>query len=86
MRHGNATLLDALGISVGTVEGFLGHSSSESTREVYFQCVTADARAAVEKVDDIPNRPNVTQIAERRQRRSANSIIPLGKLGRGERI
>ena len=45
MRHADPTLLAAVGTSIGTVQGLLGHFSSESTREVYFfQCVTADAR------------------------------------------
>jgi integrase len=35
LRHANATLLDAVGTPLGTVQALLGHSSSEITREVY---------------------------------------------------
>ncbi|HEX6501967.1 MAG TPA: tyrosine-type recombinase/integrase [Terriglobales bacterium] len=49
LRHANATLLDALGTPLGTVQSLLGHSSAEVTREVYLHAIPADARAAVEK-------------------------------------
>jgi len=35
LRHANATLLDAVGTPLGTVQALLGHSSSEVTRDVY---------------------------------------------------
>ena len=35
LHHANATLLDAVGTPLGTVQALLGHSSSEITREVY---------------------------------------------------
>jgi hypothetical protein len=35
----------------------LGHFSSEITREVYLHSIPADARAAVEKVERLLNRP-----------------------------
>jgi hypothetical protein len=44
--------------------GLLGHSSSEITREVYLHSIPADARAAVEKVEELLNRPKLTQVAE----------------------
>lgn len=64
LRHANATLLDAVGTPLGTVQALLGHSSSEITREVYLHSIPADARAAVEKVEEILNRLKLTQVAE----------------------
>ena len=51
--HGHATLLDAVGTPLGTVQALLGHSSPAITREVYLHAVPADARKAVEKVEDL---------------------------------
>ena len=62
LRHANATLLDAVGTPLGTVQALLGHSSSEITREVYLHSIPADARAAVEKVEGLLNRPKLTQV------------------------
>ena len=64
LRHANATLLDAVGTPLGTVQALLGHSSSEITREVYLHSIPADARAAVQKVEDLLMRPKLTQVAE----------------------
>jgi integrase len=64
LRHANATLLDAVGTPLGTVQALLGHSSPEITREVYLHSIPADARAAVEKVEDLLNRPKLTQVPE----------------------
>lgn len=61
LRHANATLLDAVGTPLGTVQALLGHSSSEITREVYLHSIPSDARAAVEKVEGLLNRPKLTQ-------------------------
>lgn len=63
LRHANATLLDAVGTPLGTVQALLGHSSSEITREVYLHSIPADARSAVEKVEGLLNRPKLTQVA-----------------------
>jgi hypothetical protein len=52
LRHANATLLDAVGTPLGTLQALLGHWSSEITREVYLHSIPADARKAVEKVED----------------------------------
>jgi integrase len=64
LRHANATLLDAVGTPLGTVQALLGHSSSEITREVYLHSIPSDARAAVEKVEELLNRPKLTQVPE----------------------
>ena len=64
LRHANATLLDAVGTPLGTVQALLGHSSSEITREVYLHSIPADARAAVQKVEELLNRPKLTQVPE----------------------
>jgi integrase len=62
LRHANATLLDAVGTPLGTLQALPGHSSSEITREVYLHSIPADARAAVEKVEDLLKRPKLTQV------------------------
>jgi hypothetical protein len=61
LRHANATLLDAVGTPLGTGQALLGHSSSEITREVYLHSIPADARTAVEKVEEMLNRPKLTR-------------------------
>ena len=53
LRHAHATLLDAVGTPLGTVQALLGHSSSEITREVYLHSIPADARGAVQKVENL---------------------------------
>ena len=53
----------AVGTPLGTVKALLGHSPPEITREVYLHSVPADARAAVEKVEDLLKRPKLTQVA-----------------------
>jgi len=52
LRHANATLLDAVKTPLGMVQAILGHSSAGITREVDVHSVPADARAAVQKVED----------------------------------
>jgi len=64
LRHAHATLLDAVGTPLGTVQALLGHSSSEITREVYLHSIPADAQAAVQKVEDFLIRPKLTQVVE----------------------
>jgi hypothetical protein len=64
LRHANATLLDAVGAPLGTVQALLGHSSAEITREVYLHSIPADARAAVEKLENLLIGPKWTQVAE----------------------
>ena len=64
LRHANATLLDSVGTPLGTVQALLGHSSSDITRGVYLHSIPADAKAAVQKVEDLLNRPKLTQVVE----------------------
>src|SRR5712692_3017298 len=64
LRHSNATLLDAVGTPLGTVQALLGHSSWEITREVYLHSLPAGAREAVEKLEALLNGPKRTQIEE----------------------
>ncbi|MGA2979617.1 MAG: tyrosine-type recombinase/integrase [Terriglobales bacterium] len=64
LRHANATLLDAVGTPLGTVQALLGHSSSEITREVYLHSIPSDARAAVQKVEDLLIGPKWTQVVQ----------------------
>jgi integrase len=69
LRHASPTLLDAVGTPLGTVQALLGPSSSEITREVYLHSIPADAWTAVEKVEELLNRPKLTQVPLRRQNR-----------------
>ena len=64
LRHANAILLDAVGTPLGTVQALLGHSSSAITRDVYLHSIPSDARAAVQKVEDLLIRPKLTQVVE----------------------
>jgi integrase len=64
LRHANATLLDAVGTPLGTVQSLLGHSSSEITREIYLHSIPSDARAAVQKVEDFLIGPKWTQVVQ----------------------
>jgi integrase len=53
LRHSHATLLDAVGAPLGTVQALLGHSTSEITREVYLHSIPEDQRRAVAKVESL---------------------------------
>ena len=66
-RHCNATLLDAVGAPVGTVQALLGHSTPEVTRSVYLHSIPADQRRAVENLERLIFGPKWTQIAERQE-------------------
>ena len=63
LRHANATLLDAVGTPLGTVQALLGHASSEITRDTYIHSVPADARRAVNAVEKLIG-PKWTQVPE----------------------
>jgi integrase len=56
-------LLDAVGAPIGTVQALLGHSSPEITREVYLHSIPADAKGAVERVEDLVIGPKRTQVS-----------------------
>lgn len=51
LRHAYATLLDAQGTPMGTIQALMGHSSSEITRTTYVHAIPSDAREAAEKVE-----------------------------------
>ncbi|MHB8753501.1 MAG: tyrosine-type recombinase/integrase [Candidatus Acidiferrales bacterium] len=51
LRHSHATLLDATGAPLGTVQALLGHSTSEITREIYLHAISDDQRKAVAGVE-----------------------------------
>ena len=78
LRHANATLLDAVGTPLGTVQALLGHSCSEVTREIYLHSIPADARTAVQKVEDLSVGPKWTQVLETcKTGKSSNSMTGL---------
>jgi integrase len=64
LRHSNATLLDAVGTPLGTVQKLLGHSSSDITRGTYIHAMPAGGKEAVQKVEDLLTGPKRTQIVE----------------------
>ncbi len=64
LRHSNATLLDAVGTPLGTVQSLLGHASPEITRGIYLHSLPAGAKEAVQKVEDLLTGPKRTQIEE----------------------
>ena len=64
LRHANATLLDAVGTPLGTVQSLLGHASPEITRGIYLHSLPAGAKEAVQKVEDLLTGPKRTQIEE----------------------
>src|SRR6266850_2027695 len=63
LRHCHATLLDAAGAPLGTVQVLLGHSSPEVTRQIYLHAIPAEQRRAVEGVEKLLVGPKWTQIA-----------------------
>ncbi len=68
LRHCHATLLDAVGAPLGTVQAQLGHASSEVTRQIYLHAIPAQQRRAVKGVERLVIGPKRTQIGEVVQR------------------
>ena len=64
LRHSHATMLDAVGAPLGTVQAQLGHASAEITREVYLHAIPEDQRRAVEGVERLLFGPKWTQVAD----------------------
>jgi integrase len=71
LRHANATLLDAVGTPLGTVQSLLGHASPNITRGIYLHSLPAGAKEAVQKVEDLLTGPKRTQVEEIRNLGSA---------------
>ena len=67
LRHSHATLLDATGAPLGTVQSLLGHATPEVTREIYLHAIPEDQRRAVENVEKLLFGPKWTQVAEDRE-------------------
>jgi integrase len=63
LRHSHATLLDAAGAPLGTVQALLGHSTSDITREIYLHAIPEDQRRAVAGVEALVFGLNRTQVA-----------------------
>ncbi len=64
LRHCHATLLDAVGAPLGTVQALLGHASPEVTRQIYLHAIPEEQRRAVEKVEKLLIGPKWTQVSE----------------------
>ena len=64
LRHCHATLLDAAGAPLSTVQALLGHSSPEITRQIYLHAIAAEQRRAVEEVEKLLVGLKWTQIEE----------------------
>ncbi len=68
LRHCHATMLDAVGAPLGTVQAQLGHSTSELTRRVYVHSIPEDQRRAVESVERLLSGPKWTQLVDTNDR------------------
>lgn len=55
LRHTNATLQIANGVSVTTVAGILGHSNANTTTKVYAHAIQSAAAASAEMMDNLLN-------------------------------
>lgn len=75
LRHANATMLDAVGAPLGTVQALLGHSSSDVTRDTYIHAVPADARRAVEEVERLIGPKWTPSCVSNRERQCRNQLI-----------
>jgi len=64
--HCHATLLDAAGAPLGTVQALLGHSSPEITRQIYLHAIPAEQRRAVEEVEKLLVGPKLRKSRESR--------------------
>lgn len=64
LRHANATLLDAVGAPLGTVQAPRGHTDAE----VYLHAIPVDQRRAVENVERLVFGPKWTQVPEGREK------------------
>ena len=53
LRHATASLLDAAGAPLGTVQILLGHTSSEVTREHYIHAVFSGSRNSVGRIEEL---------------------------------
>jgi integrase len=62
LRHATASLLDAAGAPLGTVQTLLGHTSSEVTREHYIHAVSSESRNAVGRIEELAIGLEWTQI------------------------
>jgi integrase len=70
LRHLTASLLDAAGAPLGTVQTLLGHTSSEVTREHYIHAVSSESRNAVGRIEELLIGPKWTQMQNVAQRGS----------------
>jgi len=68
LRHCHATLLDAVGAPLGTVQALLGHASPEVTRQIYLHAIPEEQRRAVEKVEKLLIGPKWTQVPGAQQK------------------
>ena len=64
LRHSNASLLDAAGASLGTVQSLLGHASPHVTLGIYLHGIPTEERRAVENVEKLVFGPKWTQVLE----------------------
>jgi integrase len=62
LRHSYATMLDAVGTPVGTMQSLLGHAAPEITREIYLHAIPEEQRRAVGNIETLIFGPKWTQV------------------------
>ena len=87
LRHSYATMLDGVGMPVGTMQSLLGHSAPEITREIYLHAIPQEQRRAVESIERLVLGLNWTQAAHLNESTSgAGELKTKEVIGRGDRI
>jgi integrase len=59
LRHSHATMLDVVGTAIGTMQSLLGHSTPDTTREIYLHAIPEEQRRAVESVERLVFEPKL---------------------------
>jgi hypothetical protein len=62
LRQSHATMLDAVGTPIGTMQWLLGHSTPDITREIYLHAIPEVQRRAVESAERLVFGPKWTQV------------------------
>jgi integrase len=85
-HHSNATLHDAVGTPLGTIQALLGHASPEVTRQVYLHSVLEDQRRGRESREAVFWTQMDSNCRGVQIRHFGKRLMLLKMNGRGERI